>query len=556
MFDGRYRQQRSKETRDSMNKRIVPVRIVCEENTINGERLLEESGTQASLVPLEWDKERCTIIESGGYIMFDFGKEIRGGIALTIHRIADKYTDGKCRIVFGESVREAMSSIGEKNATNQHGIRDSVLDITYLSTNNIGGTGFRFVKIEALDDNLYIHSVLANCDIADLEYKGSFECNDERLNEIWKVGAYTVQLNTGEYIWDGIKRDRLVWIGDMHPETSTINAVFGDIPAVRNSLDFAKSLTPPDEWMNNTATYSMWWIIIHYDYYMHWGDIGYLKEQEEYLIPLCEHIIEWAEDDFDANPNEMPGFVDWSSKFSESEVEGRHAIATMSLDCAAKIFEQLGNKEYKERCGAYADRLKSEKITKESNKRISALTILSGRDADIAKTVLAGDSAKEMSCFMGYYVLRAKAKLGDVTEALNIIRSYWGAMLDKGATTFWEEFDMDWVDGSGRIDEITPEGLKDIHGDHGKYCYKGLRLSLCHGWAGGPTPFLTEQVGGIEILEPGFKKVRINPNLGDLKWIKVTYPTPYGKIKINAENKNGKTEFTYNAPDEIEVVCK
>ena len=30
-----------------------------------------------------------------------------------------------------------------------------------------------------------------------------------------------------DYLWDGIKRDRLVWIGDMHPETMTIGAVFG-----------------------------------------------------------------------------------------------------------------------------------------------------------------------------------------------------------------------------------------------------------------------------------------------------------------------------------------
>jgi alpha-L-rhamnosidase len=41
------------------------------------------------------------------------------------------------------------------------------------------------------------------------------------------VGADTVHLCMQDYLWDGIKRDRLVWIGDMHPEVSTINAVFG-----------------------------------------------------------------------------------------------------------------------------------------------------------------------------------------------------------------------------------------------------------------------------------------------------------------------------------------
>ena len=55
--------------------------------------------------------------------------------------------------------------------------------------------------------------------LRDLQYLGSFECSDERLNTIWQTGAYTVHLNMQDYLWDGIKRDRLVWIGDMHPET-------------------------------------------------------------------------------------------------------------------------------------------------------------------------------------------------------------------------------------------------------------------------------------------------------------------------------------------------
>ena len=52
--------------------------------------------------------------------------------------------------------------------------------------------------------------------------------NDERLNRIWQTGAYTVHLNMQDYLWDGIKRDRLVWIGDMGPETMTVLSVFGN----------------------------------------------------------------------------------------------------------------------------------------------------------------------------------------------------------------------------------------------------------------------------------------------------------------------------------------
>jgi hypothetical protein len=57
------------------------------------------------------------------------------------------------------------------------------------------------------------------------------------------TGAYTVHLNMQDYLWDGIKRDRLVWVGDMHPETSTIAAVFGNNKVVPKSLDLVRDIT-------------------------------------------------------------------------------------------------------------------------------------------------------------------------------------------------------------------------------------------------------------------------------------------------------------------------
>ena len=92
----------------------------------------------------------------------------------------------------------------------------------------------------------------------DIPYLGTFKSNDERLNKIWETGAYTVHLNMQEYLWDGIKRDRLVWVGDMHPEVMTILAVFGANEVVPKSLDFIAEITPSNEWMNGISSYSMW----------------------------------------------------------------------------------------------------------------------------------------------------------------------------------------------------------------------------------------------------------------------------------------------------------
>jgi len=193
------------------------------------------------------------------------------------------------------------------------------------------------------------------------------------------------------------------------------------------------------------------------------------------------------------------------------------------------------------------------------SKQAAALMSLNGlmKPEDANKQYLTFGGVRGFSTFYGFYMLQAMAKAGDYTDALNCIRQYWGAMLNLGATTFWEDFNIDWLPNAARIDELVPSDKKDIHGDFGAYCYKGFRHSLCHGWASGPTSWLSEYVLGVEVLEPGCKKVRIVPHLGDLKWAEGTFPTPYGIIKIRHELQlDGTVKSDIDAPSTIEVIKK
>ena len=169
------------------------------------------------------------------------------------------------------------------------------------------------------------------------------------------------------------------------------------------------------------------------------------------------------------------------------------------------------------------------------------------------KEILSVDELSGLSTFFGYYVLLTRASAGDIDGAINVIRKYWGAMLDMGATTFWEDFDLDWVEGATPIDRVVPDGGIDIHGDFGKFCYKQFRHSLCHGWSGGPTAFLSRYVLGVEIIEAGCKKIKITPHLGDLQWVKGSYPTPYGNIEIYHQKINGVVETEVSAPKEVKI---
>ena len=178
-------------------------------------------------------------------------------------------------------------------------------------------------------------------------------------------------------------------------------------------------------------------------------------------------------------------------------------------------------------------------------------------DAKVAnEEVIKVDGARGFSTFYGYYMLEAMAKAGDYAGAMKVISDFWGAMIDLGATTFWEDFHTDWIkEDVARIDEPVPAGKKDIHGDFGAYCYEGFRHSLCHGWASGPTAWLSEHVLGVEIVEPGYKVVKINPHLGDLEWVEGSVPTPFGDIKVShRKDAEGKVVSKVDAPAGVEVL--
>ena len=192
-----------------------------------------------------------------------------------------------------------------------------------------------------------------------------------------------------------------------------------------------------------------------------------------------------------------------------------------------------------------------------TRKSPGALMALAGL-ADATKInneLLIKDGVKDISTFYGYYVLSALAKAGNYKKAMSFISEYWGAMLDLGATSFWEDFNMDWTINAGRIDELPNDDKVDIHSNYGDYCYVGLRHSFCHGWASGPTAWLSQYVLGVEVVESGCKTVKITPHLGDLEWVEGAYPTPMGVIKIRHEKlKNGEIKSEIVAPDGINII--
>lgn len=333
---------------------IMPTRVLWETpGVLNSGALLEEKPFQTSFTGPSF----CTVPYKGA-ILLDFGREMQGGVQILVQNCG-KEAKSRIRVRFGESAMEAMSQIGEKNSTNHHAPRDEEFDFSFFSNIEFGNTGFRFVRIDVTEDSwVQIRQVRAMYVHSGRPLEGSFSCSDPLLNKIWETGAYTVYQNMQDYLWDGIKRDRLVWIGDMHPETSTISAIYGYDDCVHKSLNLVRDETPADSWMNGLPTYSMWWIKIHHDWYMHNGDFAFLKEQESYLEKLVEHLISCVNDDGTNTITDK--FIDWpSSTDPVAQEAGVHSMLVASLTAAKNIFSWCGNEAYAKKCADTVSTLKN-----------------------------------------------------------------------------------------------------------------------------------------------------------------------------------------------------
>ena len=557
-----------------IRKYISPVKIVwteCPDRITNVDYLLREGNGQADLT----NSHICVMKSTGTEhpaVLLDFGRELHGGLQIVTGMPAS-HAPVRIRVRFGESASEAMCNIdGVNGATNDHAVRDFETTVPWLGVKEFGNSGYRFVRIDLLDDNAELHlkEVRAISVYRDLPYRGSFRCSDERLNEIWQTGAYTVHLCMQDYLWDGIKRDRLVWMGDMHPEVMTVSHVFGYTDVVPASLDLARDITPLPKWMSGMYTYSLWWVIVQRDWFRFHGDMAYLEQQRDYLTGLLEILL--GKVDENGHEKSGGGFLDWPSKANRpAMIAGTQALMMMTMDAGAELCRSLGEKELAKKCSDCHKRMTaaaqdvSERYSKDAkapwepgSKQAAALMILADMvDArKVSDEILKVEGARGFSTFYGYYMLQAMAEAGDYETAMDIIRRFWGAMLDLGATTFWEDFNIDWLkEDVAPIDGLVPPGKKDIHGDFGAYCYKGFRHSLCHGWASGPTAWLSANVLGVKIIEPGYKVIRVEPHLGDLQWAEGTVPTPYGDIKLSHRKGNdGKVVSKIEVPEGIKII--
>ena len=554
---------------------VSPVRVVWTSgDTVYGNRSVVKNADSLLLprhgqIPEERWRGVCgCAMENNGEnasVLLDFGRELHGGL-----QIGSMCPRGmKMRVRFGESVGEVMADVGTKSASNDHAIRDGVHDIPFMGVVEIGNTGFRFVRLDLVTaGKVNLECVRAISLMRQMPRLGEFKCSDERLNSVWDTAVRTVHLCCQDFLWDGIKRDRLVWLGDMHPvwlgdmhpEARAILSVFGATEVLSDSIDYAIATTPADGWMNNMPNYTLWFLRVVREWHRYTGDAEWVRARGEYLKATVAHVLENVRGE-SAAYGDGPGsnvFLDWPTQHNKPAVHaGTRGLLALALDDAAELMDVAGDAVLAAKCRDEAAKVRAERPDPAGAKSAAALLALGGLlDAkEMFRDVIGKNGNEGVSTFYGYYMLEAMSAAGENQRAMDTVRDYWGGMLDMGATSFWEDFSLSWTNNATRLDEMPVQGKKDIHGDFGEFCYPGYRHSFCHGWSAGPAAWCIAHILGLEALDAGGKTVRVRPFLGDLDWAEGALPTAQGVVRVRHEKRpDGSIDTKIDAPPGVTIV--
>ena len=466
--------------------------------------------------------------DTSALALVDFGREVAGRLLLesgATHTV-------KVLASYGESEGEALSG--------QNYLGNFTMNVPAGATMRGPKSGFRYawLRFSGADSETALRSIRAEGIAYPVEYRGSFRSSDEMLNRIWEAGAYTAHLCMQEGVWDAAKRDRGWWAGDLDVAGPVIASVFGESRLLNQTLQ--KLVPPHGENVNWMPNYSAMWIAALADLYRRTADAELLADRQATVLALLQRMDE----EFDAegifiNKGHHWLFVDWSHDlfaFTPEAEEGTQLGMVRGYREGAWLLGQMGDTEHAAHYAARADALAATLRGKFANAQgaygerwqMNAMAVLAGvaRSEDyraIWQESLGTANVTTRQTITPYfnaYVLGAMARMNHRADAVKWIDSYWGGMIELGATSLWETYDPHGP---------TQDPHKYLEAD-GRV---GYFVSLAHAWSAGPTSWVMDELLGVHALTPGYAQARIRPDLAGLAWMEGTVPTPHGAIRVN-----------------------
>jgi alpha-L-rhamnosidase len=153
-----------------------------------------------------------------------------------------------------------------------------------------------------------------------------------------------------------------------------------------------------------------------------------------------------------------------------------------------------------------------------------------------------------ISPFQSGWELMARFQYFQTGEALALMRSEWGHMVNSDPGTLWEKLTTDG--GVAAYQSANPDGSPMVEIPGSGLAHGSGESSLAHGWSTAPTAMLSAYVLGMRPDGAGWKSWLVEPQPGDLQFAQGSVGTPEGKLGVRWEHDSERPSFriTVKAP--------
>jgi hypothetical protein len=283
--------------------------------------------------------------------------------------------------------------------------------------------------------------------------------------------------------------------------------------------------------------FSLWWIGMVHDYWMYVDDAPFVKQMLPGVRSVLDFYAQYRKDSGSLARMPWWNFVDWVKEWTNGEPpagpDGSSAAALdlqllLAYQWAADLEKTLGSQALGGEYEQSAERLKATIFATDwdaarglfadqpshntFSQQVNTLAVLAHvasveQGRSIVERMIGDASLAQSSIYFRAYTNAALREAGLGDRYLDMLGP-WREMLGQGLTT--------WAEWNG------PDARSD-----------------CHAWGASPNFELLRTVAGIEPLAPGFRQVRVAPNLGKLKHIVASMPHPAGAIRVDLK-KDGQ----------------
>jgi hypothetical protein len=404
---------------------------------------------------------------------------------------------------------------------------------------------YRYLQLDitTMDEPLVIDDLYGMYTGYPFEQKASFTSNDASLQDIWNVGWRTARLCAGETYYDCPYYEQLQYEGDTRIQSLISLYVAGDDRLMRKALlDFYYSRVPegltqgryPSNRLQVIPPFSLYWVSMVYDYFMHRRDEPFVQQ----FLTGVEGVLNWYEQHIDSarhmlGPMKWWNFTDWNHAFPngvpDGATDGNSSVITLqyvyTLQQAEILFSYFNKPAQAARYRKIAADLSkgtwqacfdptrgimaNTPARKTYSQHASIMGVLTGavpeqqRQGGMNK-VLYDTTLSQATFYYRFYLTLALKKAGMGQLYYSQLKP-WRDMLKNGLTTFAE----------------NPDPTR----------------SDCHAWSASPNYDFLATICGITPAAPGFRKVQIKPEPGELQQASGRLPHPDGDILVDLKRK-------------------